>query len=269
MSDNCIFVVTHKPFDLDNNIRKKGYKLISVGGTSLKDPEASYDNTGDNISIKNPNYCELTAVYWIWKNSNSDIKGFCHYRRYFTNHTIKYTPNKVLDLKRAERLIRERNAVILPERKYYTVSARELYLRCGRQKDLDTTRQVILEKYPEYIDEYDKMLEGNSGYITNMLIASSKVFDAYCKWLFDILFEVERRSDITGYTREEARIYGYLSERLLGLWLHHNKINIVEMQSINPETDNTIKYVAYRVFMGLNIYKTSKNIIFRIHKIKN
>lgn len=264
-----IYVVTHKPFKLGAQLINKGYDLITVGNNkeALKN-EGVFDSEGENISSKNPNYCELTAVYWIWKNTNSEIKGFCHYRRYFTAPTIRFNQDKVLTI---DDFSRELNAsktpsIILPERKYYNKTSENLYLECGYKKDLDITRDVIQEKYPEYLNEYDSMLKNNTGYITNMMVAKKEIFDEYCSWLFDILFEVEKRTDISNYTTAEARIYGYISERLVDVWVSHNNIKCIEYQSINTENKSVLKYTLYRLSRKLKIYKAIKNVMFNINK---
>lgn len=264
--EDKIYVVTHKPFTLSDKLMNKGYELITVGGKA-KSNKGVTDATGDNISVKNPSYCELTAAYWIWKNTSTDVKGFCHYRRYFSHPTLKYNEDKIISVKEAKNIIsKDSNTIILSERKYYNVSAEKLYLQCGYKKDLETTREVIKEKYPEYVTEFDKMMKSNTGYITNMMIASSSIYDAYYKWLFDILFEVEKRTDISSYTPAEARIYGYISERLVDLWVTHNKLNVVEFQSINPETDYGIKYFMYRTSVNLGFYRKLKLLIFKENK---
>ena len=74
-----ILVVTHKPHWMPKD---KIYLPILVGNSSIKEKYLR-DNTGENISSKNKNYCELTAMYWAWKNLQSDYIGLCHYRRYF------------------------------------------------------------------------------------------------------------------------------------------------------------------------------------------
>lgn len=263
---NKIYVVTHKPFKLSDVLLRKGYELITVGN-KVNTNQGVLDSTGDNISAKNKNFCELTAVYWIWKNTNSKIKGFCHYRRYFTHNTLKYNEDKIISMNEIEKILSSNpNTIILPERKYYKMSAEELYLQCGYKKDLATTRQVIKEKYPKYLREFDKMLSSNTGYITNMMIAPANIFDSYCNWLFDVLFEVEKRTDISNYTAAEARIYGYISERLVDLWVTHNKLKVVEFQSVNPETDHGIRYILYRLSVKSNMYKFIKSMIFNLHK---
>ena len=125
-----IYVVTHKPFILSQELLKKGYQLITVGDVECN--EGVRDNQGINIASRNANYCELTAMYWIWKNSDAPYKGLCHYRRYFTNATLKYRESKILGLDEAVlQLRREKRSIIVPERKYLPISNKDLYLGCG------------------------------------------------------------------------------------------------------------------------------------------
>ena len=272
MDDSKIYVVTHKPFELSDNLREKGYELITVGNNAnaMKNDGIS-DRSGDTIYQKNPNYCELTAAYWIWKNVKTDIKGFCHYRRYFTNSTLKFEERKIPSVQNMKDVLEkeQKPSIILPERKYYNKSSKELYLECGYEKDLETTRQVIKEKYPDYLDEYDEMLDSNSGYLTNMMIAEAKVYDSYNEWLFDILEEVENRTDISNYTKAEARIYGYISERLVDVWVKHNKIKCIEYQSVNTEDSCNVRYLVYRVSKKINLYKKIKDLMYLWNRMRN
>lgn len=260
-----IYVVTHKSFKITDNLKKKGYELITVGGTAKENDGVTDADNVDNIADKNPNYCELTAVYWIWKNVSSSIKGFCHYRRYFTHDVWHYNENKILDVTEAEKILNDRN-IILPEKKYYNITSEQLFLTCGYKNDLNVTREVIEEKSPEYLQDWDEVMSSNSGYITNMMICTEDVFDNYCEWLFGILFETENRIDISNYTKAEARIYGYISERLLDVWVKHNKLNVIEFQCINPEKDYGLRFLLYRVSKRINKYKDIKTMMWKLNK---
>ena len=105
------------------------------------------------------------------------------------------------------------------------------------KKDLNTVRKVLMERYPEYLIEYDLYLESRKSSYCNMFITKAPLFEQYCIWLFDILFETEKRTDITGYTKEEARIYGYLSELLLNVWVKHNKLEVAYMPMVQNDID--------------------------------
>lgn len=258
-----IYVVTHKPFQLSDKLKNKGYELITVGNVATSNEGVSDRDNVENIAYKNSNYCELTAVFWIWKNIHSNIKGFCHYRRFFSHNTFTYDENKIIGMDEVEKLLKN-DTIILPEKKYYDMKSEELYLRCGYKKDLDTTRQVLREKYPEYVEDWDTMLKSNSGYLTNMMISQSGIFDEYCEWLFDILFEVEKRTNLQGYSKKEARIYGYLAERLLGIWVEHNQLQVIEFQGINSEKDIKLKLIMYRIVRRLGLYKTTKTAMWKI-----
>lgn len=226
-----VYVVSHKNAKFPT---ESIYKPIQVGKkesfTEIR------DNTGDNISEKNPNYCELTAAYWIWKNDKSDITGLTHYRRYFFKNKKSNSIENILNEKDIKEIL-EQYDIILPERERiikYTV--KNAYGKFHHIEDFEKCRQIIEEKYPEYVEAFDKIANGKKLYLYNMFIAEKKIFDEYYKWLFDILFELENRVDISNYSDYDKRIYGFLSERLFNVWLEKNShLKIKEMPVYNTE----------------------------------
>lgn len=80
-----IIVCCHKEVPkLDESV----FMPIHVGKKNAKvDLGIPGDDTGDNISEMNYLYCELTGLYWAWKNLEADYLGLCHYRRLFSFHT--------------------------------------------------------------------------------------------------------------------------------------------------------------------------------------
>ena len=86
---NCkILVCCHKD---DIYVNQEPYLPLQVG-KALSDLDLGLlgDNTGDNISVKNKSYCELTGLYWAWKNLKGiDVIGLCHYRRYFDKRSFQ------------------------------------------------------------------------------------------------------------------------------------------------------------------------------------
>lgn len=222
-----IYVVTHKniSFRLTD-----GYVRLGVGNHPEIVSEYQ-DHNGDNISHKNPSFCELTGLYWIWKNHNSDpCVGLVHYRRLFAYH-IRERIDKLIPLnlrvmkyKRAKKLLKKYD-IILPKPFCFPITVKEQYANCHHGKDMDTVRAIIHEKYPEYIPAFDTVMSSNTLHGFNMFITSQKIMDGYCTWLFDILFEAERRIDISGYDEYQKRIFGFLSERLLNVYCAHHQLN--------------------------------------------
>ena len=80
--DIKILVAVHKPYWMPAD---DVYLPLHVGKSGKEDIGFAGDDTGENISHKNANYCELTGLYWAWKNLAADYIGLCHYRRYFTH----------------------------------------------------------------------------------------------------------------------------------------------------------------------------------------
>lgn len=225
-----IYIITHKKFKQPN---AEGYKTLLVGacrGHILDN--VIYDDWGDNISEKNENFCELTGMYWIWKNCSDEYKGIAHYRRFFCrslNKTKMLTEKEILHKLQNHQMIVpfRRNLKMSVEKEYCNVS--------GFEKDLNEVRNIMEVLYPEYVEKYDEVMNGNTTFFFNMLIASSKVFNDYCEWLFSILFELEKRVDLNEYNEYQKRIYGFIAERLLTVYIDYNSIDTFEVGVVNTE----------------------------------
>ena len=205
------------------------------------------DDRGKNISEKNRTFCELTGLYWAWKNLDADILGLCHYRRYFgapdslLSRMGKAKENRILTGEQIEDLL-EGKDVILPGKRHYWIETRESqYAHAHHAADLQVAEEVLREKFPEYIPAWKKMLASRSGHICNMFIMRRELLDEYCGWLFDILFEVEKRLDISSYSENDRRAFGFLGERLLDVWLDTRGVSCTEVPMINMESQHWLR----------------------------
>lgn len=220
--NTVVYVVTHKDFDQDS--LPDGYVPILAGADSNYADIRVKDNTGNNISGKNSSYCELTAQYWVWKNSieQSEDIGFVHYRRFFYRSTFtdEIVPSRQLGVDL------EQYDVILPEPTYFTKTVREQYVSLHHKEDLEVIYAVLHSMYPEYEDAFNAVMDGYGLSCYNMFVMSSTKFDQYMAWLFSILLEAENQIDISNYDSYNQRIYGFLGERLLNIWVKHNNLRI-------------------------------------------
>lgn len=237
--DIKILVATHKKYQMPE---QDMYLPIHVGREGKTELGYQGDNTGDNISIKNPNYCELTGLYWAWKNLKCDYIGLSHYRRYFADKSMLQkvlNKNKKFDLILNEAETKElltKYDVILPKKRdYYIETVWTHYKNAHKIKDLEETKKIIQEKYPDYLDAFNEVMNESKLHLYNMFIMKKEEYDKYCQWLFDILFELETRVDISDYDSYQSRIFGFLSERLFNVWLSHNNLTKKEIPVINLE----------------------------------
>jgi len=243
-------------------------------GAALHESICGYqpDNEGENISIKNPHFCELTCHYWAWKNlKNVDIIGLNHYRRYFDfqqkwpqfSADKHFIPTKEF-LKQKYQFpnleeIFNKYDIILPIARHWRVSNTQQYANYHIAKDWDILRQIIKERTPQYIPAFEKTMDcSNKSVGYNMFITHWKHFEAYSEWLFDILFEVERRVPPID-DPIQSRIYGYMSERLINVFCEHHHLRIKHIPLIMPLDDH---------LKSLNISHTHavlRNIINDLH----
>lgn len=243
--DIKILVAAHKRYWMpDDSV----YLPIQVG--AALHPALGYipDNTGDNISDKNPNYCELTALYWAWKNLDCEYIGLCHYRRYFGHKVhakdIKKKKEAIFTKADYENLLTKYDVILPKKRNYYIETVRSQYEHAHFKKDLDETEKIIAEKYPGYSDAFTKVMNQRKLHILNMFVMKKPLFDEYCTWLFDILFELEKRTDLTSYDTYEARLFGFISERLFNVWLERQNLKTCEVPVVFLENIDWPKKIA-------------------------
>ena len=223
-----ILVASHKKYQMPKD---SIYFPMQVGAEGKDDIGFNKDNTGDNISTKNPLFCELTGLYWAWKNLDLDYYGLVHYRRYFTlsKKIPKYENDKfnvVLSSEEVENLLKDTDIILPKERNYFIETVYNHYKHTMYIEPLDEAGKIIEEKYPEYLKEFENLKKTKKLHAFNMFIMKKEYFNEYCTWLFDILFELEKR------------IFGRVSERLLDVWIKtkgysYKEVKVMDMQNIN------------------------------------
>lgn len=268
-----IIVCAHK----QDYIHKDSVYMPIQVGKAISDIDLGIqgDDTGDNISSKNKSYCELTALYWAWKNlKDIDYIGINHYRRYFnfyesglycsdykvvSANEIKYKDLNIPNIKK----LFANSDIVVAKKKYYPYNLMTDYSCCHISEDFRKVREVIVELYPTYINAFDKvMIDNNKLSHYNMFVTSWTVFDNYCQWLFTILEEVERRIDISSYNSVQKRIFGYMSERLMAIYIEANNLRHKEYP-IYWVNDNAYNHS----FIYRFLYRLKCIIVFPILKI--
>lgn len=236
-----IIVATHKKYEMPKD---DIYLPLHVGREGKDDLGYKGDNTGDNISEKNPSFCELTGLYWAWKNLETDYLGLAHYRRHFAGKgkRNKERPmESVLTGKELNQYLDDYRILVPRKRKYYIETLYSHYEHTHYKEHLDITREIIAEKYPEYLEDFDKVMKQRFGYMFNMYIMEKKLSDLYCAWLFDILFALEERLKDRDYSHFQGRFYGRVSEIIFNVWLMHQQIPYREVPYMHMENTNWFK----------------------------
>lgn len=203
------------------------------------------DNTGDNISYLNHTFCELTAIYWVWKNQdkvgNPDNIGFMHYRRHFLFGNKDYIPNyfglvkfdKINANYLKSDLTSDKNIVKICSNYDAVIPLKidiellgnyknnyEQYKKCHNIKDYDKAIEIISSIYPDYIPYVKEYNKSKHAYFLNMFIFKKDIFNEYCSWIFDILFRLYDSIQISQTDNYQQRTIGFISERLTAIFIY-------------------------------------------------
>ncbi len=235
-----VLVAAHKNYAMPTDPM---YLPVFVGKELHPDVNQTFqgDNTGDNISKKNPTYNELTAIYWGWKNLDVDAMGLVHYRRYLSLRHQKSLAT-VLSEKETQELLEDYD-IILPSKRNYYIETNELhYLHAHHHEPFEIMRQVIQEQYPEYAPAFKTVMKRTWAHMFNMFIMKKQPLNEYCTWMYGVLAKVEAQTDISTYSTYEQRVYGFLSELLLDVWLEvHPEYKVKEVNYVFMEHTNWLK----------------------------
>ena len=241
--DIKIIVAAHKKYWMPDDDM---YLPLHVGAEGKTDENGqpldlgyTKDNTGDNISSKNANYCELTGMYWAWKNLDADYIGLAHYRRHFSNgKSGKDKEAKVIGRADMEERLKDTDILLPTPRNYVIETNYSQYAHAHHAIDLDTTKKILKEQYPEYLNAWNISMKKTTGHRFNMFVMKKDLFDEYCTWLFAVLSELEKRLDISTYNQNDSRVFGFVSERLLDIWINTNRYSYKENPYVFMESQN-------------------------------
>lgn len=183
MENIKLLVAMHKAYCLPEDAV---YAPIQVGGVHIPGMEnALRDDTGENISNKNRSYCELTALYWGWKNLQADYLGLVHYRRYFARRMPGGRKFDRIASGTEIHAALEKAPVILPKkRNYWIETTYTQYIHAHHKEDLDAVQSILAEKYAAYLPalrschgahqrasvQYVRHAQGHSGCILHMVV---------------------------------------------------------------------------------------------------
>ena len=179
-----LVVATHKSYSMPAG---PAYLPLHVGAAGKPSLGFARDDTGDNISTRNATFCELTGLYWAWKNlPGEDALGLLHYRRLF-----RATPDEL-----AAAL--EKVPCVLPKRRnYFIETTYSQYVHAHHAADLDTTRAILAERHPDFLGAFDATMRSTRGHRFNMLVMRRPLLDAYCtsgEWRED--YEADERGEL-------------------------------------------------------------------------
>ena len=227
-----IFVVTHKDY---YRIKQSLYEKIGVAGYC--DSESSLtDNHGDNISNLNRKINECTAMYWLWKNTESNVVGINHYRRFFLNNSLNSIDN-ILTSSRINNLLEKYDIIVngsLPHAPSVSaIMKNSMPSSDAYENAYNIVRNKIQKYQPEYIDIFDDIIDsGHKMFVGNMMVTRWDIYDSYCKWLFSFIIEAAEEFDDSIYDDYSCRAIGFIAERMLTVWLLKNNLKVKELPII-------------------------------------
>ena len=206
--------------------------IIVVGSTKNMFPEMDggrekflidVPHDGDNIDRLNPWYCELTGLYYLWKNSDAYYVGLEHYRRFFAS--VKRAKSR-MDIAEAQDILKDHDMIVTE------------YFHGPKYTALDWFKDAKyiyhLDKFVDVLDDEDKV--GFKEYLTrhsliqcNMFIGKRPVMDRWCRFIFGLLSKYDAH---WAPSEKNRRMDGYFAEHMFGYWLEKERVPIFKAPKV-------------------------------------
>ena len=125
--------------------------------------------------------------------------------------------------------------ILLPTKRVLDMSVKADYCKHHMESDWNILENIIKDYYPNYLESFNYVSGHNHCYLLNMLITRKDILNEYSDWLFGVLFKLELHLDTTNYDAYQSRVLGFISERLLNVWVHEKKLRIREIKVVSTE----------------------------------
>ncbi len=234
-------------------------------GKTLSKVELGFlsDDSGNSISHKNRKYCELTGMYWVWKNTDHEVLGFCHYRRFFIFESMIFKLNlKFIDIDQRIygqiekednldriKIILDKHDFIVPQPRRLKVSVKAYYILNHYLEDWEILGEILKKYNPDYLESYNQLSKTKEMYAFNMFITSREHFNNYMEWLFPILEKLEellpKRNDVY-----QQRVIGFISERLFTIYLNKHAFKLKELPVLTVQEPSFRENLISRIFLS-------------------
>lgn len=265
---NTVYIITHKDYLFPT---LSDYKTLVVGANkNLVNSNYLKDNTGDNISDKNNSYSELTGLYWLWKNDDSDHVGLVHYRRYFVElknnlyikgrHVFLSKKNayRILTIDELEDRLKGYDVLVKRSRTTKYTNKELICKNLGNEIWYNMEQAIKLDN--KYVNEFNTVSSKKNHLNCNMFYSDKKIIDRYCEWLFNILNIIDENHNKKVNEYYKKRELGYLSEILFEVWLIGNSIAYKECDAVNIDS-------SYEVDGCMDLLDLMKVVFGNINKL--
>lgn len=211
------YVITHKPGPV---YQDDMYRALCVGG--LRQDGMLCEMDGENIAQYNDRINELTGLYWIWKNTDSEYVGLSHYRRFFDN-------GGRLDRAAAQWILEDGNDIILCPILLNWTMYHNIEMASGidlARRGYEAFHEMIRERQPDYLPAFEHVMGHGLLYRCNLFVTRREIMNAYCEWLFSFLTDATDMVDVSGCGGYEHRVCGYYGEAMWTVWLRNQNLRV-------------------------------------------